>query len=444
MKYSFQQEEKRRKVDMDAGTAAVDESPTTISTCNNHLSMSDDEFCSYMSSQLQQHALAKDFPEIFSRAPQCITNWRRRFSDNPPLWRRLFDKDRVIKELIEAVPVLDAVVRLINQQQQQEEEIKTDTRQYHIIDLCSGKGYLSMLLSELLPSSKVLRIVLMDKAFPMRDQQPQAHHINWEHIYGEQPMENKKQVSTPSTTTVSSSSSSSSSSSTPSTYYETWPISLDTSKQDLKSSRQLVNIRRHYLSKEHPAIILAIHLCGTLSLRAIQLFNDNPETVHFLALKPCCLPGMVHAKRHEIFEIGGYQFDSKEVCMHGKWKQNKWVGGPPRSHILQRFQVWSRHLFCGIMDDNDNGVVRVTVQEETKAGNDNVGQPSSDTATATEHVSTNTTTTTSRKLHCRVMVQQDGGFQNDFLFAQRAPITDDIWKQLQPYQVPTMEKTPSI
>jgi hypothetical protein len=402
--------------------------PTTTTTIpndtsrNNHLfTMSDDEFCTYMSSHLQQNALSRYFPDIFSKAPHCMTNWRRRFGDNPPLWRRLFDKDRVIKEFVEAVPVLDAVVKLINQQ------TTTTDRQYHIIDLCSGKGYLSMLLSELLPPSKVHRIVLMDKAFPMRNQQPQSHHINWEHIYGERPnKETKHHVSTSTTTTTTTSPS------TTQYYYETWPISLDTSKQDLKASRQLINIRRHYLNKEYPAIILAIHLCGTLSLRAIQLFNENPDTVHFLALKPCCLPGMVHAKRHEMFEIGGYQFDSNEVCIHGKWKQNKWVGGPPRSHIQQKFQVWSRHLYCGILDnDKYNGVTaRGEEKEEMGHDNDNAGHTSS-------NASMTCTSTISRKMHCRVMVQQDGGFQNDFLFAQRPPTTETMWTKLQSYQVPS-------
>jgi hypothetical protein len=34
-------------------------------------------------------------------------------------------------------------------------------------------------------------------------------------------------------------------------------------------------------------MVLAVHLCGTLSIRAVELFNANPEVV-VLALKPCC------------------------------------------------------------------------------------------------------------------------------------------------------------
>lgn len=40
-----------------------------------------------------------------------------------------------------------------------------------------------------------------------------------------------------------------------------------------------------------PVIILGIHLCGLLSIRAIETFNRGPKCVAF-ALKPCCLPSM--------------------------------------------------------------------------------------------------------------------------------------------------------
>jgi Methyltransferase domain len=406
-----QQGEKRRKVEASNNGNNEDSIDRTDErTSENHFSMSDDEFCAYMAAQLQQHPLSKDFPGIFEKAPRCITKWRRRFADNPALWKRLFDKDRVTKEFIEAVPVLDAVVRLIAA------KTSNDNKQYTIVDLCSGKGYLSMLLSELLPPEKVFRIILMDKAFAMRNQQLKPHHINWEHIYGVIPREDDS-LNAGAPSSVSS----------PPTYYDTWPISLDASKQDLKASRQLANIRQHHFSKEHPAIILAIHLCGTLSLRAVQLFNDNPDVVHFLALKPCCLPGMVHAKRHEIFQLGNHQFDAKEVCIHGKWKQNKWVGGPPRSHIQQKFQVWAQHLYCGIIVEDAKAKVEETSTTSNNNNNNN-----------------DTVVITARKLHCRVMVQQGGGFQNDFLFAQRTPTTAAVWEHLQPYQVSNTAATTEI
>lgn len=67
-----------------------------------------------------------------------------------------------------------------------------------------------------------------------------------------------------------------------------------------------------------PIILVAVHLCGTLSLKAVELFNRNPET-KFFCLKPCCLPTMVHAKRKEIFKLGEHSFEAKEVCTFLSW-----------------------------------------------------------------------------------------------------------------------------
>ena len=426
-------ETKRRKEDADAGVSATVDSKPAASSSTNPSSLftcSDDEFQTWIASQLAQNypSLQESYPDLFDKAPVCFVKWRQRFADNPPLWKRLFDKDRVLKEFAEAVPVLDAVLTLI----EQADLLNTNNggpqeqQQYTIIDLCSGKGYLSMLLSEMLPPDKVFRIVLMDKAFAMRNQkQPGPKHINWEHIYGE-----KKQMDKAAGgEDLSSTSGDNGDTATkPQSYYDTWPISLDTSKQDLKASRQLNNIPKHYFSKEHPAIILAIHLCGTLSMRAIDLYNNHPDTVHFLALKPCCLPGMVHAKRHEIFKIGTHQFDSSEVCIHGKWKQNKWIGGPPRSHIQQKFQVWARHLYCGI--------VVASANESDSSANEDAETLNTKVLPLQDSLNKRAD---QKKLHCRINVQTEGGFQNDFLFAQRTPTTKAMWERLQPYQVAQAE-----
>jgi rhodanese-related sulfurtransferase len=381
--------------------------------------MADDEFCVWMEKEIHQtcdSALKEKYPDVVQKLPVVITKWRKRFTDRQAIWKRIFDKDRVIKECIEAIPVLDTVhTYIMEEYDQQKLQGGQPEPPYTIIDLCSGKGYLSMILSEMLPPSMVESIVLMDKSWPMNNETSiQKHHINWDHVY--------------------------------STSSAAWPIPLITSKQDLKSKRQLDNICHHYSTKNgHRVIMLAIHLCGTLSIKAVQMFNTNPA-IKFLALKPCCLPGMVHAKRHEVFVLGSHEFDSKDVCIHGKWKRNQWVGGPPRSHIKERFQVWSSHLYCGIIE-NDN--------EECDRNKDD------DTATTTDKEPTETPTkasaTTStgniiiQKMHCRIMVQNQGGFQNDFLFAQRPLSSSDgdattsnsscsaIWEKLQQSKVAVVD-----
>jgi hypothetical protein len=338
----------------------------------------------------------------------------------------LFDKEKIIKEFVEAAPILDAVIRYVNSSESIDTDDTCDGKQtkmtnslpYTIIDLACGKGYLSMILSEVLPPSKINRIVLMDKGWPMRNQPVDPkRHINWEHIYGPTPIVDENTATTPTASLVceeiKSGTATNASTLTSSPPFEPWPIRLDTSKQDLKASRQLSNIHKHYLSDpNHPVIILAIHLCGTLSIKAVELFNGIENTtsdngnatkrknnVHLLALKPCCLPGMVHAKRKEQFVLGDHKFDAAEVCTHGKWKKNKWVGGPPRSHLKDRFQIWSHHLYRGIRSSSVS----------TSAADEKIN-PSPDRSDDPDYVA---------KLHARVMVQNDGGFQNDFLFAER-------------------------
>jgi len=45
----------------------------------------------------------------------------------------------------------------------------------------------------------------------------------------------------------------------------------------------------------------------------VELFNDAPA-IGLLALKPCCLPPLVFAKRGETFRIGAHSFPASLVC----------------------------------------------------------------------------------------------------------------------------------
>jgi hypothetical protein len=144
---------------------------------SSYYGLNDTDFEAWIKSELFLDPLSRQYPDLFEGAATAITKWRKRYRGNPALWRRLFKKDRVLKEFVEAAPILNAVVQLI-----QESKHLTN---FTIIDLASGKGYLSMFLSELLPPEKVQGLVLMDKAWPRRDQPLQKdHHISWEHIYG--------------------------------------------------------------------------------------------------------------------------------------------------------------------------------------------------------------------------------------------------------------------
>jgi hypothetical protein len=334
------------------------ESAVATRTPVNHdgsFGWSDEEFQSWILQELILEAptLYQDYSNVFVKASHCITRWRQRFRGNIPLWKRIFKKERVLKEVIDSIPIIHAVDHWISSQ-----------NNVTIVDLCSGKGYLSMMLSEYLPPDRVEKCILIDKAWPTCHTTPQPHHMNWEHIYGNCTETNE-------------------------TYFTTWPIPLHTSKQDLKKTLTLRQLEKRFQNQPGPILVLAVHLCGTLSIQAVQLFHQIPN-VQTLLLKPCCLPAMLYQHRQEEFTIGSrYSFPTKDVCAAGKWSHKEWVG-PPRWHLQDRFQNWCYHLHEG-MNDGD-------------------------------HIQT--------KL-MQVQVQSQGGYQNTFLLAEKQPITNAMWEGIE-------------
>jgi Methyltransferase domain len=309
-------------------TDAEEESKTTATTASsdqahctiNHLSH--EHFQDWFLQRLQQNhvAMHDKYPRVFESAAMAVANWRRRFHGDAAQWKRLFDEKKICKEFVEACPIIDAVQRLVTAAAScsDDDEVRRRLVPFTIVDLACGKGYLSMLLSEMLPPSHVTRFVLMDKAWPCHGTtELSAHHMNWDHIHDPK-------------------------------YKDSWPIPLVPCKQDLKSARQRRSLQDYYFGDDKNnknVILLAVHLCGTLSLKAVDFFNQN-SNISFFCLKPCCLPGMIHAKRHEFFTLTSqrqckdddkknddddnnknvffqHSFPAKSVCMHGKWKKNK-------------------------------------------------------------------------------------------------------------------------
>lgn len=351
--------------------------------------LSDTEFHSWLQRQVQTVPEGRHNNTSYSSTLEdsliAIVNWRKRFRGNPQLWKRIFKKDRVIKELIESVPVIDFVKRAVVVADESS-SFDNENDKFTIIDLCSGKGYLSMFLSEILPKERVNRFILVDKAWAIANKEQtkelKPHHMNWDHIYG----------------VVKNNGDDDSEEST-SSYFTTWPIPLYTSKQDLKDSSNQRQMKKHFFDKINgPIIILAVHLCGTLSLKAVELFNNNNQ-VKFFALKPCCLPQMVYANRGDVFRIGKHEFSAKDVCSSGQFKRKDWHG-PPRSHLQPKFNCWSDNLFKGIdigeslSNDESRNECRVLV-----SSCDGV------------------------KVKDDIKVQVAGGFQNTYIFAERKPVT---------------------
>lgn len=314
----------------------------------------DQEFKTWVLQEMIAEApdLYTNYTNIFEDVADCILKWRQRYRGDNALWKRLFKRDRVVKEVIESIPIIDAVNTWIRDQ-----SLREDLPNVTIIDLCSGKGYLSMILSEYLPADRVSKCVLVDKAWPMCHSEPKAHHINWAHIYGDL-------VETD--------------------YFGTWPIPLHTSKQDLKQSSTIRQFEKRF--SEGPVLMLGVHLCGTLSIQAIKLFHHLPNA-KLMILKPCCLPGMLYAKRQEHFEVGRYRFPTKEVCAPGQFRGKAWQG-PPRWQLEGKFLKWCKYLLESL---HENGESMNTCMLE-------------------------------------VQVQNKGGYQNNFLLAEKSPVSRDLWQ----------------
>ena len=356
----------------DAGTARSKIAPTSSSPTDDVFGgWSDDEFQQWMLQQLKGEAsesLFELYPHVFEKAAMCTSRWRKRYRGNPGLWKRIFKKERVVKEVIEAIPILDATDRWMKDQKSTS---RKQEQKVTIVDLCSGKGYLSMMLSEYLSDpSQVDKIILVDKAWPRCHGEPEPHHMNWDHIYANQTNDDDDNEM--------------------SSYFTTWPIPLHTSKQDLKKSSTLRQMKKRLSDGDTTILVLAVHLCGTLSLQAVQLMYQIPE-IKALMLKPCCLPGLYHSREKTNFEIGRgrYSFPTKDVCASGQWSQKKWKG-PPRWHLEQRFNNWCYHLHQGMssLDKVESKLFEVPVQHK-------------------------------------------GGYQNTFLLAEKVPTSPGMWSSFE-------------
>jgi hypothetical protein len=349
--------------------------------------LSDEEFYNWLQNEVRDAPGRNTYSSTYEDSLNAIVNWRKRYRGNPSLWKRIFKKDRVMKELIESAPVIEFVKRAIVESSSNTQDEDNDSKKFTIIDLCSGKGYLSMFLSEILPKEKVDKFILVDKAWAIANKKQttelKPHHMNWDHIYG-------TSVNADGGEEIS--------------YFSTWPIPLHTSKQDLKDSCNQRQMKKHFFNKiDGPIIILAVHLCGTLSLKAIEMFNNNQ--VKLFALKPCCLPQMVYANRGDVFRIGQHEFDAKDVCSNGQFSKGNW-NGPPRWHLQPRFDYWADNLFKGIDisgssndDESENNRYRVRISSD-----DGI------------------------KVKDDIVIQVDGGFQNTYIFAERGPVTPAIWR----------------
>lgn len=226
------------------------------------------------------------YPELVARAADILEGWYHRFPLN--VWSRFVkfadsgtgrkqQLPKVLKEFNESAPVLARLMTWVD------DAAQAGQPPVGIIDLCSGFGFLAMFASELLPREAVERIYLIDKVWPNRNvANSKGGGITTAHIYD----------------------------------HGEWPIPLLTLQIDVTNSREMRGLGLHIIRDPRPTIICGIHLCGTLSLRAIQLFNDGLSSgcgVSGLIVAPCCLPRKQHRDRKFSYEVGGHRFSAEEL-----------------------------------------------------------------------------------------------------------------------------------
>lgn len=266
----------------------------------------------WLRSEICVGVLSEKYPHTSRHVVEVACGWRTRFPGQ--LWARLARNScaTLIKEAREAVPVIAFV-------QQRVAELNVADGPVTILDLCSGLGFLSMLLAEMLPPNRVDLCVLLDKAWPLKGAgyvaKPASHsrRMNWDHIYD-----------------------------------LPWPVPLTTRCSRLGGSTVNTQILAKIVEPAPgPVFILGIHLCGVLSIRAVEIFNLGPKIVG-LVLKPCCLPPMVHAMKNIHWTLGGHLFSAREVCTFGKYNKNQW-DGPQKATLEPRFRLWADSLYRGLL-----------------------------------------------------------------------------------------------
>ena len=100
----------------------------------------------------------------------------------------------------------------------------------------------------------------------------------------------------------------------------------------------------------------------------------------------------VSLRRHAIY--------AQLVCLPGKWYKKGWRG-PHGGATRECFERWAENLFLGINDDDYDD------DDDDDGG-----------------------TTAISKMRKTIEVQRDGGYQNEFLFAERSPETVGLWDEL--------------
>ena len=117
-----------------ASSAAASGAPSrsSVSAPPMHLTEDEASFTAWLSAELALAPNYEAYSDVYAEATQCVLRWRQRYRGNPKLWRSLMRGERVVKEIIEAAPVIAAARAIVDATPLAPGEKLT------IVDLCSG------------------------------------------------------------------------------------------------------------------------------------------------------------------------------------------------------------------------------------------------------------------------------------------------------------------
>lgn len=94
-----------------AGRAVATDAPKRVRTTTPFTSssslpdinygLSDEEFEAWLLDEVKDCPGRATYSTVYEHSIMAIVKWRQRYRGNPQLWKRIFKKERVIKELID-------------------------------------------------------------------------------------------------------------------------------------------------------------------------------------------------------------------------------------------------------------------------------------------------------------------------------------------------------
>jgi len=270
------------------------------------------------------------------------------------MWSRLFNSGHMLKEMSECLPVVARFLAWL-------EGLGPEGAPVTVVDLCSGVGYLSMLLSEIVCGRErkavsrstsaeqrstlrsIARFVLIDKAFPMQGSDTKVQHINPDHL--RQP--------------------------------NLFAHDFSFRKYDIQSSSGHRQLSEHVVNSAPGSVaLLGVRLCGVLAINAVRMYNDHPRAA-FLALKPCCLPPVALAKDEKSWHVGGHCICAEDVCGPTTRGRREFQKGTCKEQRCRVFGHWVKELLLCVECEGDSSGAQkdiLDVQDHAPDENDHQTQ----------------------------------------------------------------------